>query len=334
MPSARAGLSLGLLCLPGLLGTTATAVAQGLPPCAPEKTGTVSYTTTEKGAEGPLVATHDEQVHATFPTGADRTSVSFPAAVRVIAGSDQGAHLVVPSTPTLAVTAAWEQPKDPADAEGQDDRCAAASTTELPVTPARRGRAVQIPIPGDGTGFLAFAVIPSLELPDLSPLEISVRIGAPARFPPARAKARTMTVPMGPGELVKYAKRLPTLFYASVPVRCRLWYLTCGRVFTRVSRLTIDDAALERGVEKGDLDTGHLLLARSQPFREYASLGVRIELNPGGRKPKPTYGYDVQVRQSGRLVARVRRVVRCRTVRKFGGTRSVCRAVRASNTAG
>ena len=105
-----------------------------------------------------------------------------------------------------------------------------------------------------------------------------------------------MTVPMGPPRARRVREASPhPLLYASVPV------------------------------------TGHLLLARSRPFREYARYGVRIELNPGGRTPKPTHGYDVQVRQSGRLVARVRRAVRCRTVRNFGGTRSVCRAVRASN---
>ena len=50
------------------------------------------------------------------------------------------------------------------------------------------------------------------------------------------------------------------------------------------------------------------LLPRTQPSLEAARYGVTIEARPGAvreGKPRP-FGYDVQVRQSGRLVARVR----------------------------
>jgi hypothetical protein len=80
-----------------------------------------------------------------------------------------------------------------------------------------------------------------------------------------------------------------------------------------VSRPFLDDAALNRGIEKADINDGVKLLARTQPSREDVRYGATFDILPGGVRPgapRP-FGYDVQVRQSGRLVARVRVAGRC-----------------------
>ena len=151
-------------------------------------------------------------------------------------------------------------------------------------------------------------MVPALKQPDLSPLEISARTTSRAAFPPATAAARTMAVPMRTVDQIKYAKTLPDPFHLGVAGRCRLYLLTCGAVFSEVARPFLDTDALQRGVEKADINDGVKLLPRTQPSLEAARYGVTIEARPGAvreGKPRP-FGYDVQVRQSGRLVARVR----------------------------
>ena len=156
-------------------------------------------------------------------------------------------------------------------------------------------------------GFASFAVVPALERPDLSPLEIWARTTSRAGFPPAAAATRMMAVTMRTVDQIKYAKTLPDPFHLGVAGRCRYYLLTCGAVFSVVARPFLDTDALERGVERADIDGGVKLLPRTQPSLEAARYGVTIEARPGAvreGRPRP-FGYDVQVRQSGRLVARV-----------------------------
>lgn len=311
--------AVGLALVVGLLAPTASLARPGDPTCSPGVTYTVTLETEERGLKRALVATHDVDVLVDISGDARRTSISLPAGVRILAQNSSGVHLVVPTAPTLPVTVAWEQSIDPSNPESDpseaSQRCAASQTTELPVTPTKRSRAVKT---GDWRqGFSDFAVIPSLKQPDLSPLEISSRTTAQVRFPSAKAKPRTMVVPMRTVDQIKYSTRLPGLAGINVAKRCRFWDLTCGSVFTEVLRLFIDTDALRRGVERGDLNGGWIPLARTQPFREAARYGIAVQSRPGGVRlgsPRP-FGYDVQARQSGRLIARVRAAGRCVQVR-------------------
>jgi hypothetical protein len=185
----------------------------------------------------------------------------------------------------------------------------------LPIVAARPSRAVKLRgwSVGSRQGFSDFAVVPALQRPDLSPLEISARTTSAVRFPSAAAPPRTMTVPMRTVDQVKYARKLPDPFNIGVAERCRLYLLTCGSVFTEVARPFLDDDALARGIERADINGSLKLLARAQPSLEAARYGVTIEARPGGvraGRPRP-FGYDVAVRQSGRLLARVRMAGRC-----------------------
>ena len=141
-----------------------------------------------------------------------------------------------------------------------------------------------------------------------------------------------MAVPMRTVDQVKYAKKLPDPFHLGVAGRCRLYLLTCGAVFSEVARPFLDTDALQRGVEKADIDDGVKLLPRTQPSLEAARYGVTIEARPGAvreGRPRP-FGYDVQVRQSGRLVARVRVAGRCTERRLAQGLVVRCRITRRS----
>jgi hypothetical protein len=179
-------------------------------------------------------------------------------------------------------------------------------------------------------GFSDVGIVPALKRPDLSPLEISARTTSRVAFPPASAKPRTMVVPMRDAEQVKYRTRLPNPAYMTVPQACRFYYLTCdtpfapGGAFTEVSRLHLDDRALNRGIEKGDVNG-------RQPSRTSVRYGILVEARPGGVRegqPRP-FGYDVQVRQSGRLIARLRQAGRCVQRRLPQGLVNQCRIARS-----
>jgi hypothetical protein len=312
---SRGVVAVGVALAVGLLAPSSSVAREGDPTCAPDKAFTVALRTEEAGLKRPLLATHPADILVDISGDARRASISVPAGVRVIARNSSGVYLIVPVAPTLPVTVSWEQATDPSnpdsDPEDASTRCVASQTVELPVTAARRSRAVKIA--GWRQGFSDFAVIPALKQPDLSPLEISARTTARVRFPSAKARLRTMVVPMRTADQIKYDTRLPGLAGISVAKECRFYDLTCGSVFTEVSRLLIDTDALRRGIERGDLNGGLMLLARTQPSREAARYGIAVQARPGGVRPgspRP-FGYDVQVRQSGRLIARVRAAGRC-----------------------
>ena len=113
---------------------------------------------------------------------------------------------------------------------------------------------------------------------------------------------------------IKYARKLPDPFNLGVAERCRLYLLTCGASSPRWPGPSSTTAALASAASSSaDIDGWLTLLPRSQPSLEAARYGVVIEARPGAVRegsPRP-FGYDVQVRQSGRLVARVRVAGRC-----------------------
>jgi hypothetical protein len=321
-----------------LLAWAAPVAAQALPACAPEKTLGVKLTSEERELPAPLIATHDVSVAAQFTGTTVSEAYAPPPGVKVLAAGRSGVDFIVPIAATVPIAVSWQQAIDPSDptsdASDPSESCAASTVVTLPIAPARRSRAVKQRSwsAGSRQGFSSFAVVPALEQPDLSPLEISARTTSRVAFPPGAAAARTMAVPMRTVDQVKYATTLPDPFHLGVAGRCRLYLLTCGAVFSEVARPFLDTDALERGVEKADLDGGVKLLPRSQPSLEAARYGVTIDAGPGSvREGKPrTFGYDVQVRQSGRLVARVRVAGRCVERRRAQGLVVQCRIAKRS----
>jgi hypothetical protein len=221
-------------------------------------------------------------------------------------------YLIVPAAANVPITVSWRQAADPSDPESDaTDRstsCAASRVVTLPILAANPGHVVRLP----GKPWTAFlAAVPALKRPDLSPLTISVKTSARAKYPATGAKAHTMVVPMLTASQVKYTKPLPSVLSLSRAGVCRVYWLTCGAVSSTVSALDLDSDALSRGVEKPDLDGAVELLARTQPARAAVRYGAAIDVFPGGADDRP-FGFDVEVRQSGRVLARIRRAGHCR----------------------
>jgi hypothetical protein len=335
-PGAPAtGVAALVLCL---LVWAAPAAGQARPACAPDKTLTVKLTSQERELPAPPIATHDVSVAAEFSGTTENEAYAPPPGVKVLAAGRSGFDFIVPIAASVPITVSWQQAIDPSDPTSDADdpleSCAASAVVTLPIVPARPSHAVKLQSWSTGLrlGFASFAVVPALEQPDLSPLEISARTTSRAAFPSATAAARTMAVPMRTVDQIKYAKTLPDPFHLGVAGRCRYYLLTCGAVFSEVARPFLDTDALQRGVEKADLNGGVKLLPRSQPSLEAARYGVTIEARPGAvraGKPRP-FGYDVQVRQSGRVVARVRLAGRCLERRRAQGLVVQCRIAKRS----
>jgi hypothetical protein len=103
---------------------------------------------------------------------------------------------------------------------------------------------------------------------------------------------------MRAGERKSYAKRLPA--YGPFTRRrdlCRRWYFSCGAVFTQVT---------SEAPHGGELQP----LAFTQPSRWVARFGILVAASPVGRSPR-RFGFDIQVRQQGKLLARYRRAGVC-----------------------
>jgi hypothetical protein len=328
-----------------LLALPAGAAAQGVPDCDPAIMLGVTLTSEEEGLDGvPPVATHEITVKAEFTGYASRVRVTPPQGARQIATSGENTSLIAPNAASVSITVSWRQSRDPSDPNADPDDpatgCAASRVIPVALLPTRPSHAVKHELWRQlvRSGFSDVGIVPALKQPDLSPLEISARTTSRVAFPSASAKPRTMTVPMRTAEQVKYRTRLPNPAYMTVPQACRFYYLTCatpfapGGVFTVVSRLLLDDRALRRGIEKGDVNGSLQLLARSQPSRTSVRYGIMVEARPGGVRlgqPRP-FGYDVQVHQSGRLIARLRQAGRCVERRLPQGLVTQCSIARSS----
>jgi hypothetical protein len=321
-----------------VLAPATAAPAPGDPACAPDKTLAVTFESNENGEAAPLVATHEVQLVVDWPDGEVRNpSLSVPQGVRLLGRAPRKLRLIVPDGATLDVTASWEQATDPADPASDPldpaTRCVATTTTALSVTPARPSRVFYDVYREGPPGYTTFAVVPDQEAGDVSPLEVSVRTTRAARFPSPGSKARRMPVALRPSERVRYHKHIPHPDLLTSPALCRFYYLTCGadRVGTKLTALPERDP--NRRIRKRDL-VGGQPLSRVQPYRQVAPYGVNISTNvysPPGHEP-PALGFDIQVRQSGRLVARVRRAFRCATKRnRYNVPVYQCRTVRRQN---
>jgi hypothetical protein len=196
----RAAVLLALLALPS------TAAAQEPPPCAPEKTATVTLRIQERGQEATPVATHEIDVIAEI-NAADPTHIVITPqdGVEVLGKNSDGSSVGVfaPTTPNLTVTVAWRQSTDESNSE-ETGRCSASRSLSVPVLPANPARGVKQPNPGPEIGDYTFAVAPALRRPNLSPLEITIRSTSRARYPRAKERLVTWVVPMRTAEQVRY----------------------------------------------------------------------------------------------------------------------------------
>ena len=328
----RAVVPLGLLI--AVLAVPSAAMSQEPPPCAPDKTMDAQLTAEEDGQFKRLVATHEvvltAEVHdldAPISRSPDRIVITPEAGVQVLGNYTGGSDIAIlaPTTPTLTAVVSWRQTTDP-DNYDVTDRCSASRTLTLPVTAANPARGVRQPNPGPEIGEITFAIAPALKRPNLSPLEITIRSTSQVRYPRAKERLVTWVVPMRVADQLKYRTRLPNLAYATFPQKCRFWWLTCGPVNATVAQLNVN----ERG--RPDLDGSNAILrslARSQPARWAAEFGLVVTAFPGAAANRP-FGYDVQVKQAGRLLARVRRAGRCREITRSTGSFHSCDIKRVS----
>ena len=311
-----------------LLALPSTAAAQDPPPCPPDKVFDVVLTSKERGLDVPIVATHEIDVTAEISGDARAITVTPQAGVTVLGKNSSGTiGIFAPTTPTLTVTASWRQSVDPANPD-ETGRCSASRDASLPVLAPNPARGVRQVVRGAPrvSELATFAVAPALKRPNLSPLEISIRSTGHVRYPRRNERLVKWSVPMRTGEQLRYRGRLPNLAYATYPQLCRSWWLTCGPVNASVAALAVN----ERGRPDLDGDNAiHQVLAHSQPARWAAEYGISVDAFPAAGKNRP-FGFDVQVRQSGRLLARARRAGRCTDTPRNGGFFHQCKVARAS----
>jgi hypothetical protein len=299
----------------GLFACVPSAAAQGVPDCAPDKALNFTLTSHDSasGEENPpLVATHEVVLQADFAGDATAISVTPSAGAQVVKQGSGSVTLFVPAAATLPVTVSWQQPANPDDPDGS--RCAASRVVELPVLAPNPSRAVLDRVPGAPRAaeyFVSFRIEPARTRANLAPLEITLRTTGRSRLPSPGAKPKTWVVPLRNGDRTKYSKRIPAFtVYLNTAKRCRFYFLSCGAVFSQV-------ASIRRG---GDIVR---TLAFTQPAKWAAPAGINVDVRPSGRPDQP-FGFDVQVRQSGRLLARYRRAGRCRDERRSTGIFRAC----------
>jgi hypothetical protein len=293
--------------------------------CPPGTALTPTYEFVEGRVNVPLVATHELTIVAQFSDRADHVALSIPEGVRVIGRRGPHLKLIVPVSASLAVTATWVQDdRDNPDAP----TCTATATTALPITATVPSRAYYLKKAPGTDAFVAFAVASDPRRGDVSPMEISLRVAASTRFPPAGARQRKMPVAMRPSELVHYKKHIPLEEFATTPLRCRYYDLICSRN-PLISSWATALMWPGRTIRPRHLNGGSLL-SYVQPFRKVAPYGVVVDAIVGAPDHSPpAASFDLQVRQSGEVVGRARAAFHCGKERTpFGETFYRCRALR------
>jgi hypothetical protein len=321
--SALLGAGLGVLAI----ALPATAAAQGPPACAPGTEANVTLRTEDDDGTEAIVATHEAEVTADIQTTYPTNITVTPQNGGVITGSYQGnVSVIAPPDSSMTLLISWRQYVDDTNPD-ETARCSASRTLTVPLLGARPAYGAKQPNPGPPTGDYTFAVVPTSKRPDLRPLEISVRSTGHARYPRAHERLRKWTLPMRTGEQVSYHKHLPNLAYATTRQKCRFWWFTCGVTFAHLAQLNVNS----RGTGPDLSGSNSILrdLAYSQPARFAARYGITINATPGAKRPN-AWGYDIQVRQAGRLLARVRRAGRCRTEHRSFGIFDHCKLSRSS----
>lgn len=312
----------------GLLagGTAAVAIllpssgsAQNLAPCEPSQTAEVQVTTKDRvdgGKDAPLYATHEVELSARVQADASNVRLIPRPGVRILKPGSNGRNvdLVIPRPPSLTVSVSWEQPvsSDPAETS----RCSATSTLSFPVLNAKPPtvKLREQRSPRSEQNHVTFVVKPARTGESLAPIELTLRKTARAELPSSHARALRWSVPMRPGERRHYAGRIPALTpFLSQRKACRYWYLSCGVVYSQVEATRL-----------------HTLSFR-QPSRWAAPFGILVATYPTGPSPR-RFGFDIQARQDGRLIARYQRAGVCRDAPgTLGGVVNRCELVAIKN---
>jgi hypothetical protein len=299
-----------------------TGSAQAPAPCAPDQTADVQITTKDPVATGgdrSLYATHEVELTARVQADASDVRLAPQPGVTVIDRGSNGRNLdvVVPAPPSLGVTASWQQPAS--SNPGETARCAATRTLSLPVLKAAPPaiRLLDGGAPHSALYVVAFDIKAARRGQNMDPIELTLRRSAQPRLPSRRARALRWSIPMRAGERKRYAKKIPAYtFYTSLADACRYWHFSCGHVFSRVIAMDV-----HRSPDR--------TLASSQPARWAAPFGIYVDVSPMGRSPR-RFGFDIQARQDGRLLARYRRAGECRDAPgPIGGVVQDCTIVAA-----
>jgi hypothetical protein len=301
-----------------------TGSAQAPPACTQEQGADVHLTTRDRfdgGRDKPLYATHQVLLSAQVPAGAGNVQLSPAPGVKVLQPGANGRKLdvVVPAPPSFRVTASWEQPAS--SLPGDTARCSASTTLSLPVL-AARSPAIHLRAkrqPRSTKHNVTFDVTSARTGANLDPIELTLRRSSRAELPSSRSRALRWSVPMRPGERRRYSKKIPALSpFLSFRLACRYWYFSCGAVWSRVETRAALGCCLQS-------------LSFAQPSRWAAPFGILVATDMIGRSPR-RFGFDIQARQAGRLLARYRRAGECRDAPgTLGGVVQDCTIVAVEN---
>jgi hypothetical protein len=285
--------------------------AQSPAPCEPGQTADVQVTTKDRvsgGKDKPLYETHEVAFSAAVQADATNVQLTPQPGVRILEPGSNGRRVdvVIPRQSSLSVTVSWEQPLS--SEPGDTSRCSAARTVSFPVLRATaptikllsRGLSRSIQVAN-----ATFEVKPARTGESLSPIAVTLRRSARPELPSSHARALRFSVPMRPGDRKRYAKKLPAFMESlSQAQACRYWYLSCGAVLSRV-------------VAKSFPGT----LSPRQPSRWAAPDGIIVATSAA----RSRFGFDIQARQDGRLIARYRRAGVCHAVPgPFGTHTTTC----------
>jgi hypothetical protein len=306
----------------GLLGTGVALLAVALPsagsaqapaPCAPGQAASVEITTrdtVQDGTDNPLYATHEVEFSADVNADASNVRLTPEPGVTVLrpGKGGRGVDLVIPARDSLAITVSWEQP------DGAGGTCSASTTRAfgvLKATPSRIKRLLAN-IPRNAQYDVDFQVRAARSRQNLDPIELTLRRSSRAKLPSPRSKALHWSVPMRAGERSKAAVRQPGRILGTAR-GCQPGWFSCGAVFSEVRQLNIDNTIL-RG------------LSFTHPARIDAVFGIDVDTRAGADHPRPRpFGFDIQARQSGKLIARYRRAGTCREAHTSRGIVTQCR---------
>jgi hypothetical protein len=289
----------------------ASGSAQAPPPCAPGQAAEVQVTTRDR-AQGardkPLYATREVAFTAHVQGDATNVELTSRPGVKVLKPGANGRNLdlVIPKPPSVAVAVSWEQPAS--SLPGDPARCSASKTLSFPVLAARPPK---LRVIGKRSHLLTFTLRSARTGANLDPIELTLRRSSRAALPSPHSRALRWSVPMRPGERKSYSKKIPAFTpFLSDRQACRYWYFSCGAVFSQVK------SESPQGAERS--------LSFKQPSRWAAPFGILVATYPMGLMPRH-FGFDIQARQAGRLLARFRRAGVCREVPgMFGGVASKC----------
>jgi hypothetical protein len=297
-----AGLGAAAIALPP------TGSAQAPRPCTSDETAGVQVTTrdrVEDGTDNPLYATHEVYFTAEPNTDATDVQITPQPGVTVLKPGKNGENvdLVIPAPPSLGITVTWEQPASDVD----PTTCSASRTLTYDVLKAKPSKIVHQRGPRSFEYDVFFDIRAALHRQNLAPIELTLRRSARAKVPSARTKPLRWSIPMRDGERRPGVKGRPRNVFLGTHRGCELSDFSCGAVFAEVEQLNVDYTPLRR-------------LSFNRPFAIDARFGVTVDVRAGADNTRPRpFGFDIQARQDGRLIARYRRAGVCREVRRPAG---------------